>query len=61
MEEHMMKHKAMNLLIMGIVLVLVRLYKPDWDIWVVIGTLLVIKAALLFIMPGHCCAKTKKR
>ena len=61
MEGFNHRHIAIKLLIVGIVLVLVRLYTA-WDIWVVIGTILIIKAILLFIMPTCCCsAKTKKK
>jgi len=55
---------ALKLLIVGIVLVLVRLY-TEWDIWVVLGVILIIKAILLFVMPRSDCdmpnVKTKKK
>jgi len=52
---------ALKFLILGIVLILVRLYTA-WDIWVVIGTILIIKAILLFIMPAcRCGVKPKKK
>ena len=52
---------AMKLLVMGIVLILVRLYTA-WDIWIVIGALLVVKGVLLFMMPVcRCNAKPTKK
>lgn len=55
---------ALKLLIVGLVLVLVRLYTA-WDIWVVIGTILIIKAVVLFMMPASrynaIDNKTKKK
>lgn len=45
---------ASKLLVIGIVLILVRMY-TTWDIWVVIGAILIIKAILLYVMPMcHC-------
>lgn len=61
MEGFNHRHIAIKLLIVGAILVLVRSY-TEWDIWVVIGAILVIKAILLFIMPTcDCNAKTKKK
>jgi hypothetical protein len=48
---------ATKLLVIGIVIVLARLY-TTWDIWVVIGALLIIKAVLLYVMPV-CGCQTK--
>jgi len=59
MEHHNPKHIAIKLLVIGLILVLVRLY-TSWDIWVVIGAILIIKAIILFIMPGHCTKENKK-
>lgn len=53
MEGHMSKHFAAKFLIAGIVIILVRLY-THWDIWVVIGALMIAKAIL---MLAHPCKK----
>jgi hypothetical protein len=50
-------HKATMLLVLGIVLLLVRLF-TNWDMWVVIGALLIIKA--IFIYIKICCCKKKE-
>lgn len=60
MENCSPKCMASKLLIAGIILILTRLY-TSWDIWVVIGSLLVIKGILLFVMPNcHCNIEKKK-
>ena len=51
-------HKACGMLLFGIVLILVRLYKPSWDIWLVLGVLLVIKG-LIHCTMSKCCCKAK--
>lgn len=55
--EGNMKHIAALPLVIGIVIILVRLY-TNWDIWVVIGVLLIIKAIMMF---KHPCCKPKKK
>lgn len=53
--------KGIKLLVLGIVLILVRLYTA-WDIWMVVGVLLILKALMLFIMPVcPCGGKAKGR
>ena len=52
------KGMAVKMLVLGIILILVRLF-TTWDIWVVLGVLLVIKAILMFLMPGFWGKKTK--
>jgi hypothetical protein len=44
------KYMATKILIAGIIIVLARLY-TTWDIWVVIGALMIIKALLMYAMP----------
>ncbi len=52
--------KGMKLLLLGVILILVR-YFTAWDIWVVIGVLMIIKALMLFIMPICPCQKKMKK
>lgn len=56
MEGHM-KHVAVASLVIGIIIILVRIY-TNWDIWVVIGVLLIIKSILMF---KHPCPTEKKK
>ena len=62
--EHTPKVMAAKLLVLGIIIILVRMYTA-WDIWIVLGALLIIKAVLHFAMPSTCCtiekAKAKKK
>ncbi|MBU1198960.1 MAG: hypothetical protein KKF46_08515 [Nanoarchaeota archaeon] len=54
---------AAKMLVFGIILILVRLF-TTWDIWVVLGALLIIKAIIMFIVPVCSCetsAKKKKK
>ncbi len=48
------KCNAIKLLVLGLILILVTLY-TDWNIWVVLGVLLIIKAIVMFFMPNCCC------
>ena len=49
------------MLVLGLVLVLVRLYTA-WDIWIVLGAILIIKAVVMFVMPTcKCNVDTKKK
>ena len=61
MHEFNPRFMATKLLVLGIVLVLVRLY-TEWDIWVVLGVIVIIKAILMFIIPMCLCqVKPKKK
>ncbi len=58
-ECHSPKHVAMKFLVLGLVLILVPMY-TDWNIWVVLGALLIVKALMLFVMPSSkCCTEEK--
>ncbi|VVB78325.1 Uncharacterised protein [uncultured archaeon] len=50
---------ALKLLIVGIVFIINQVYLK-YDIWVVIAVLLIIKAIILFIVPGHCTCESDK-
>jgi len=50
---------AIKMLIIGGVIILSRIY-TTWDIWVVIGSLMLLKGLCLFIMPICGCNKKKK-
>jgi len=61
MHEFNPRFMATKLLVLGIVLIVVRLY-TEWDIWVVFGVIVIIKAILMFIMPlGRYQVKPKKK
>jgi len=60
MEGHTSQCRATMLLIVGIILIVARLY-TTWDIWVVIGGLLVVKAICIYIMPNCKCTTKKKK
>ncbi len=51
---------GIKLLILGIILI-VNQYYFKFDIWMVIGVLLIIKAIIMFIMPVCACNKNKKK
>lgn len=44
------KLMALKLVILGLVLILVRLYTA-WDIWIVLGVIVILKALMILIMP----------
>jgi hypothetical protein len=50
---------ATKLLVAGIVLILVTLF-TTWNIWIVIGAMLIIKAIIMFIAPNCCCHKKEE-
>lgn len=52
--------KATKMLLFGIILIAVRLY-TTWDIWVVVGALLILKALLTYMMPVCACTTKKKK
>jgi hypothetical protein len=54
------KCKAIKMLIFGLILILVTLY-TTWNIWVVLGVLLIIKAIIMFFMPTCCCSKSAEK
>ncbi|MBU0457535.1 MAG: hypothetical protein ABH824_06090 [Nanoarchaeota archaeon] len=60
MSEYTSKSKAAKLAVLGVVLILVRLYTV-WDIWIVIGALILIKALLLLVMSCYPCTKDAKK
>jgi len=51
---------GLKLLILGIIIILVRIFTP-WDIWVVLGVLLVIKAVIMFLLPMKSGSKKRKK
>ena len=64
MDECTPQCHAAKMLVIGIVLILVRLY-TTWDIWVVLGALLIIKGVLIVAMHGcsckTCCTTAPKK
>jgi hypothetical protein len=50
---------AIKLLVFGLVIVLARLF-TEWDIWIVVGVLLIIKAIVMFVMSLCPCCKKEK-
>lgn len=63
MEEyahHRKGKKAVMLFVFGLILVLARLY-TQWDIWLVIGVLLMVKAVLIALMSVCCQGKEEKK
>lgn len=65
MEEYMPHHhrkgkKAVMLFIFGLVILLARLY-TKWDIWIVLGVLMIVKALLMAVMSMCCQGKEEKK
>ena len=58
MEHSDPKCMAMELLVLGVILIVVRTY-TNWDIWVVVGALLVLKALWIYFNPMCGCARKK--
>lgn len=52
--------RAVMMFVFGLVIVLVRLYKPAWDIWVVIGVLMMLKGAIRLAMKACCKGQPEK-
>lgn len=57
-------HKCFGgkMIVVGIILILVRLY-TQWDIWVVLGVLFVLKGSVMLMRPtcGHTEVKPAKK
>ena len=54
--------KATKYLFLGIVVILVRIFYNAWDIWIVLGALVIIKAIYMYIFPSCSCnTKSKKK
>jgi hypothetical protein len=59
-EPHHKMKKALMMFVLGLILVLVRLC-TTWDIWVVIGVLVMAKALLMALMSLCCRGKEEKK
>ena len=57
MHECTPRCQAVKLAVLGIILLLARIY-TTWDIWIVIGVLLIIRAILTLIIPVCPCQKS---
>ncbi|MDD5111955.1 MAG: hypothetical protein PHG85_05375 [Candidatus Altiarchaeota archaeon] len=55
--HHRRGKKAAMLFVFGLVIVVVRIYMPSWDIWVVIGAMMMLKALFMAVM-SMCCPKS---
>lgn len=58
------KYQSMKLLLLGIIFILIGYYKPNWNIGVVIGVLLILKAIWVTLIPAyiyHHNSKSKRR
>lgn len=52
--------RAVMLFVFGLILVLVRLY-TQWDIWIVVGVLLMAKAVFMAAMSLCCRSREEKK
>jgi uncharacterized membrane protein HdeD (DUF308 family) len=59
MEGHGHGWMGLKMLIFGVILILVTLF-TTWNVWLVIGILLVIKAIIMLIMGAACKGKKKR-
>jgi membrane-bound ClpP family serine protease len=51
MIEHSHKWMVYKLLVLGVILILVRVF-TKWDMWIVLGVILIIKAIAMLVIPG---------
>jgi len=53
---------AGKLIVIGVVLILARIY-TNWDIWIVVGTIILLKGLLMLVMPTcpHCEEKSPRK
>jgi len=51
---------GVKMLIIGVILVLVRMYTV-WDIWLVIGAIIGVKGLIMILMPKCTCTVPKKK
>ena len=51
------KGMGLCMLVLGIIFILIPFY-TDWNIFIVLGVLMIIKALMMFVMP--MCCKDKK-
>ena len=64
MEEYVPHHhrkgkKAIMMFVFGLVIILARLY-TTWDIWVVVGAMMILKAVFMVVMSLCCHGKDDK-
>ncbi len=52
MGEHMRYCIGIKWIVVGLILILVRMY-TTWDIWIVLGVLIILKGIMKFFMPMY--------